>query len=123
MRRISVFPLCCALLVLVVFACSSKPRSVQGKWQEVNGRETIEFLGDGTFKGVMVWDINQAPITLSGTYKIDGVNLDLSVIKPATLTPMKWTMQFASGKELTLTFVDGGALKKDGTSARYRKIP
>jgi hypothetical protein len=122
MRRISVFPLFCALLVLLMFACSSKPRSVEGKWQETNKRETIQFNNDGTFKGVMIWDINLAPITLSGTYKIQGDKLDLVVTDPKNLTPMKWTVQFFSGDEMLLTFVDGGTLKRDGTSARYRKI-
>jgi hypothetical protein len=122
MNRISVFPLICVLLVVVVFACSSKPRSIQGKWQGANGAETIEFLNDGTFQGVLIWDLNRAPVALQGTYKIAGDNLDLVVTKPGNLAPMKWTVRYVSGDEIDVTYQDGGALKKDGTSARYRKI-
>lgn len=122
MRRIATIPLFCASLALLVFACSSKKGSIEGKWQEVTGRETIEFLHDGTFQGVMIWDMNQSPITVSGSYKVDGDKLDLTVIQPNNLTPMKWIMQFNSDKDVTITFRDGGALKRDGTSAQYRKI-
>ncbi len=121
MRRISTILLFCTL-VLCLFACSSKQRTIEGKWQEVSGRETIEFLHDGTFKGVMIWDMNQAPLTVSGNYKVDGEKLDLVVTQPNNLTPMKWTIQFNSDKEVTMTFRDGGALKRDGTSGRYRKV-
>jgi hypothetical protein len=122
MRRISVFPLVCALLVLTVFACSSKPRSIQGKWRGVNGTETIEFLNDGTFQGVLVWDITRAPITLQGKYKVAGDNLDLVVTQPGSLTPMKWIVRYVSSDEIIVTYENGGALKRDGTSARYHKI-
>jgi hypothetical protein len=122
MRRMSTILLFCASLVLLAYACSSKLQAIEGKWQEVGGRETIEFLHDGTFKGVMIWDMNQKPITISGNYEVEGDNLDLSVTEPKDLAPMTWTMQFSSGKDLTLIYRDGGALKRDGASGRYRRV-
>jgi hypothetical protein len=122
MKRIGVFSLVCALVFFAVFACSSKPGSIQGKWQGANGTETIEFLNDGTFQGVLMWDLNHAPVQLQGTYKIAGDKLDLVVTKPGSLTPMKWSVQYVSNDEINVTYDNGGALKKDGTSARYRRI-
>jgi hypothetical protein len=122
MRRVITIPLFCASLVLLVYACSSKPEAIEGKWQEVSGRETIEFLHDGTFKGAMIWDMNQAPVAISGNYVVHGDNLALSITEPKNLAPMTWTMQFPSDKDLTLTYQDGGALKRDGTSGRFRKV-
>src|SRR5512147_3012009 len=120
MRRIITILLLCSTLVFLASACSSKKQAIEGKWQDVSGRETIEFLHDGTFKGVMIWDMNQAPLTMSGNYKVDGDKLDLVVTQPNNLIPMKWIIKFNSDKEVTMTFRDGGALKRDGTSGLYR---
>ncbi len=111
------------LLALLCISCSTqKAPALVGSWQEVNGKEAIEFQKDGTFRGSMIWDRTKAPVNISGTYTMEGNNVSLKLQNPGDLVPMVWQIELSnSDKELKITYRDGGALKLDGTSATYRR--
>jgi len=82
------------------------------KWQEVNVRETSEFLKDGSFHGSLIWDLTNAPADVSGTFVVNGDMVNLTVERPADLTPMSWKVAFTGSDELTIVFQQGGAIKR-----------
>ncbi len=122
--QIKILFFCCLSLTFFLISCSSKPgQPLTGKWQEVNGKELIEFLADGTFRGTLIWDLQKTTVQASGHYKVGGDIADLSVDKPENLAPMTLKLTFSSpGDELTIFFQQGGALKRDGTTSLYRRI-
>ena len=87
----------------------------------MNGRESIEFRQDGTYQGMLVWDMTNQPITVTGTYGVRGDLVNLNVAAPSNLAAMTWQVKLSSPEELTITFQQGGALKRDGTSLKYRR--
>jgi len=93
-----------------------------GKWQEVNGVEALEFSQGGTYRGMLVWDMTNQPIAVAGTYSIKGDLVNLTVESPPNLTPMIWQVKLPSTEELTIVFQQGGALKRDGNSAKFRRV-
>jgi hypothetical protein len=113
-----------ALLALSVASCTSKPQGTPiGKWQGINSAESIEFLKDGTYHGILIAELQKAPVDISGTYTVQGDLLNLKVTKPEALTPMIWKLEFSdSNNEITVTFQNGGALKIDGSLARFRRV-
>lgn len=95
------------LLVLFVISCSAQTSWIMvGKWQKVDGKETIEFMRDGTV--VLV----SGPTDIKTTFRMkDPKTLDISLATFGTVT-----MQLAVDKEiLTLTDAKGHALK-------YKKV-
>jgi hypothetical protein len=122
MRRITPVFLFFLLSAFFLLSCSAKPeKSLPGRWQEATGREAIEFFKDGTFRGTMIWDLTNAPVDISGTYIVKGDMVGITVANPAELTPMTWKIAFSGSDELTVVFQQGGALKRDGGSAKYRR--
>ena len=94
----------CGLLQFI--GCSNQ-KGIVGKWQQVEGTETIEFLKDGSFvveKGgrpmgggkYTVVDDNRIKIEPSGMMAVTGPMLTKYVI---------------AGEDLTLTGPDGGDTK------------
>ena len=123
MKNITVTFLCFLCCIALLVSCSPKPeKTLIGKWQEVNGREAIEFLKDGSYQGSFIWDLTNAPIAVSGTFMVNGDKVDLTVEKPPDLTQMSWKITFAGSDELTIVFQQGGALKRDGNSAKYQRV-
>jgi hypothetical protein len=124
MRLLSRILSCFILSVLFLIACTSKPeQALVGRWQGVGGSETMAFLEDKSFIGRLIWDTTKAPVNLSGTYSVEGDTVSLKPIKPADLVPMTLKVKLSnSNDDLTITFVEGGALKVDGSSARYQRI-
>lgn len=122
MKKINLLFSCCLLCGLLIASCAKKTeQTLVGKWQEVNGRETLEFRKDGTFQGMLVWDMTNQPISVTGTYGVKGDLVNLNVEAPTNLAPMTWQVKLSSPEELTITFQQGGALKRDGTSLTYRR--
>ena len=122
MKKITLLSLCFLLCVFFIVSCSPKPeKALIGKWQEVNGREAIEFLKDGSFHGSLIWDLTKAPTDVSGNFNVNGDLVNLSIAKPDGLTPMTWKVKFSGSDEVTMLFQQGGALKRDGTSLTYRR--
>ncbi len=120
MKKLNILFFSCLLCGLLITSCTKKNTALVGKWQEVNGRETIEFRQDGTYQGMLVWDMSNQPIAVTGTYSAKGDTVNLNVQSPQNLTPMIWKFKL-SGPQVTFTFHQGGALKRDGTSLTYRR--
>ncbi|MDA8106746.1 MAG: hypothetical protein M0Z71_15390 [Nitrospiraceae bacterium] len=122
MKFLTILSAFCLLIGMLTVSCTRQTaQSLVGTWQEVNGTESIEFLKDGSFRGKMIWDMTKQPVEVMGTYSRKGDLVDLKVDKPAQLTPMIWKVTI-SGTEMTIAFQQGGALKLDGSSLRYRRI-
>ncbi len=119
--RIFMYLLLCSFLLL---SCAAKPEQrLIGKWQEATGKETIEFLKDRSFQGVMLWDLNKTLVNTTGTYAVEGDTVNLRLDKPGNLAPMTLKFKFSgSNNELTITFQRGGALKLDGSTSTYRRV-
>jgi hypothetical protein len=97
-------------------SCGPKPeQALIGKWQEVKGSESIEFVKDGSFHGSLIWDLTNAPTDVSGNFNVNGDLVNLSIAKPDGLTPMTGKVKFANSDEVTMLFQQGGALKRDST--------
>jgi hypothetical protein len=123
MKQINLLFLLCLSFALLIVSCARKPEQpLIGKWQEATGKEAIEFLKDGTFQGTLVWDLTNAPTNISGTFVVKGDMVELTVQKPADLSPMSWKIAFTGPDELTTVFQQGGAIKRDGTAAKYRRV-
>jgi hypothetical protein len=122
MKKIGLLLIGCLLFGLFMTSCAKKTEQILvGKWQEVNGREILEFHKDGTYQGMLVWDMTNQPIAVTGTYVVKGDLVDLNVQSPPNLTPMTWQVKLPSADELTVVFQQGGALKRDGGSLTYRR--
>ena len=122
MKKIDSLFFGCLVCVLLIASCAKKTeQTLVGKWQEVNGRETLEFRKDGTYQGMLVWDMTNQPISVTGTYGIKGDLMNLTVETPSNLQSMTWQVKLSSPDELTINFQQGGALKRDGTLMMYRR--
>ena len=115
---------CFIVFALTLMACASKPEeALVGRWQEISGAETIEFLKDKSFHGSMIWDMTRTAVNVKGTYSIEGDVVSLKPDKPADLVPMTWKFKLSNSKnELIVTFQKGGALKLDGSLSKYRRV-
>ena len=123
MKNVTVSFLCCLCCIAFLASCGPKPeQALIGKWQEVNGREAIEFVKGGTFHGNLIWDLTKASLDVNGTYIVKGDLVNLTIEKPGNLTPMTWKVKFSGSDELTMTFQQGGAVKLDGGSASFRRV-
>ena len=102
------FRLACGfLLALFVVSCSIQQSWVMiGKWQKVDGKDTIEFMRDGTMNVV------SGPTTIKTTFRMnDPKKLEISLGSFGSLP-----LQMAVDKDiLTLTDAKGQALK-------YKKV-
>ncbi len=99
-----VFRLSPVLLLLVFLAsCSLKPAwDLTGKWEKVDGKETLEFAQ----KGVVV--LSSGSTTLTSTYKMaDAKHLQIEV---GSFGPLVFEIQLA-GNDLVLKGASGQELK------------
>jgi hypothetical protein len=125
MRRVHQLIIYFLLLAFFFFiSCSSNPeQALVGRWQEVSGKETLEFLKDKIFTANMVWDMTKTSVKVSGTYSIEGDTVILRPDSPAGLVPITCKIKLTdANNELTVTFQQGGALKIDGSSSGYRRM-
>jgi len=114
MRRILI--LLSSTLLLATIACQ---RTILGSWHQVNGKDTISFYSDGSYAASMAWGPKGTTEQLSGTYFILGRTVNMQ----SNLSPSD-SMQCAfsfDGSEMTLTYLSGGMVKVDGTSARFKR--
>ena len=89
-----------------------------GKWQEVNGPDSIEFRKDGMFTARLASSYSKAPKNLNGAYFVEG---DLISIKPSQGYSMTWKYRLSEG-ELIITYQQGGDLKLNGDLTKYKKV-
>jgi hypothetical protein len=124
MKRTQQLVLLTGVLLMFLGSCAKQEGTLVGKWQGTKGNESISFQKDGTFSGILIWDMTKNPIPVSGAYTVEGDTLTLRPDrKTHDLAPMSCKIAYSdSGKELTITFVQGGAVKLDGSIARYRKV-
>jgi hypothetical protein len=123
-RRSSQILSCVVVCAFLLISCAFKSeQTLVGKWQEVSGKETIEFLKGRAFQADMIWDLTKTSVNVRGTYSVEGDIVNLKPDKPADLVPMRCQFKLSnSNNELTVTFQNGGALKRDGSSSRFRRI-
>lgn len=98
---------CGVLLVLFVVSCSVQQSWVMiGKWQKVDGKDTVEFMRDGTVTVV------SGPTTIKTTFRMnDPKKLEIALGNFGSIP-----LQVAVEKDiLTLTDAKGQALK-------YKKV-
>lgn len=115
MKKISAMMLVVALCSMMLVACGSKGNEIVGAWEvtvtEGEATVTMEqtFLEDGTFKMSMA---GQEAITLSGTYKIDGDKLTMTMTMNGTeetttstykIDGDKMTVKDENGQEVVYT--------------------
>ncbi len=123
MRPFARFYFFAVVIALSLISCAKQPeQALVGKWQEQNGREVIEFMKSGSFQGTMIWDLQNTPLNISGTYTSKGDLIDLKVENPGSLTPMTWKVTFSVSDQLTIVYQQGGALKRDGSTLEYRRV-
>lgn len=124
MKRIGRVVLLAGLLLILLASCTAGPeQQLIGKWQGAGGSETIEFLKGGTFRGVLIWDMTHNAVGVNGTFTVRNDSLTLKPEQPQNLVPMSCKITFSnSGKELTVNYIDGGAIKRDGSVVQYRRI-
>ena len=108
--------LCTALSLGVFLAagCGAKT-GIVGKWHEVNGTDQIEFTSDGTFAGTMKY--GSVLTEVHGTYFTSDNMLSINLGDNRPLT-VKWNL---SDGFLVLTYENGGAVKYDGSMARFQR--
>ena len=94
-------------IAALLSSCAASPEDkILGRWKEVDGTETMEFLKDGT---VIVVDEG---MSMAGTYKWidnDRVKIELGGLG-ALVGPVVATVSM-SGGELTFTMPDGKVSK------------
>jgi len=83
MRPLTRFYFFTVVIALSLISCAKEPdQALVGKWQEQNGREVIEFTKNGSFQGTMIWDLQNTPLDICGTYTSKGNLIDLKVENP-----------------------------------------
>jgi hypothetical protein len=111
-----------ALLSVVVFGlvvgCKA-PVDVVGKWAQVDGPDTMEFVADGTYKGNLVYDSQAFQKDVAGKYTVSGDKVTLTSSGDAKES-MVWVVSLSNGV-LTVTYKNGGSPKLDGSSTTYKK--
>lgn len=77
MRPFARFYFIAVVIALPLISCAKKPgQALFGKWQEQDGREVIGFMKNGSFQGTMIWDLQNTPLDISGTYTSTGDLID-----------------------------------------------
>lgn len=109
-----------ALFAIAVFALAkaATPESqLVGKWTELNGPDKIEFTGVGAFSGSMAYGMNGGQQSISGSYFVDEDKLSIKLDHDH---PMTWKFKLSNG-DLIVTYQQGGAVKEDGSMAKFRR--
>ena len=94
--------LCIACSMVLLLSCSKPEDKLLGKWQEIGGTETIEFMPDGT---VTVIDEGAS---MNGSYKIvDESKIEMELTGTGALAaPVSAKGMFSDG-DLTFTLPNG----------------
>lgn len=98
-------------------AAATAEAQLVGKWAEVNGPDRVEFTSAGTFVGTMAYGSSGGQQAIAGKYFVDGENIS---IKLDGDSPMTWKFKISEG-DLIVTYQQGGAVKLDGSMAKFRK--
>jgi uncharacterized protein (DUF2147 family) len=107
------------LCVVAAFAISqaATPESqLVGKWTEVNGPDKIEFTSAGTFSGSMAYG-EGGQESIAGKYFVDGDHISIKLDRDS---PMTWKFKISDG-DLIVTYEQGGAVKLDGSMAKFHR--
>lgn len=106
-------------LLLIALSCGAVATQggLVGAWVSTDGQESIEFTKDGTFKATLKYGMSGSLRDVTGTYFVDGAKLSIT---PAGGHPMTWEFN-VSGGEVVFTYVQGGAVKLNGSMAKFRK--
>jgi len=110
-----------ATLLLPVMACSKSTKdAVVGSWHEVNGTDSVSFSHDGTFNGKMISGAGEGIVSLTGNYFVEGQKASFTFPKRPDYS-MTWEIKI-DGDQMTVTYLQGGMIKFDGTMARFKRI-
>ena len=94
-------------IVALVYSCSSKPEdAIVGKWEKIEGTETMEFFKDGTVNVV------DKGMIMGGSYKFidkDRIRLEMRGLG-ALMGPIVAKVSILGG-ELIFTWPDGKVSK------------
>jgi hypothetical protein len=86
-----------AVLLGAVASCSSKPTdAIVGKWQQVDGKEVLEFLKDGTLTTTYDNSVETCRFLDEDRMRVEGAG------KPAMVLTVRIT-----GEELKITYPNG----------------
>jgi hypothetical protein len=112
----------CIGFAIALASCGLNPASTPqstlvGKWAEVNGPDKIEFTSAGAFAGNMAYGMGGGQQAIAGKYFVDGENISIDLERDH---PMTWTFHFSDG-DLVVKYQQGGAVKMDGSMAKFRK--
>ena len=109
-----------AALLLPAIACNRGAKSaIVGSWHEVNGSDSVTFAKDGTFTAMMAYGMSGHPSSMIGTYFVDGQKASITVPNHPD-DSMTWEVKI-EGDQMTVTYTAGGAVKMDGSMARFRR--
>lgn len=100
-------------IILCIFSCTSNPEdAIVGKWQQIDGTETVEFFKEGT----ITIDPDDMP-SMSGNYSFidkDRIKIELGGRVGSIVDPMVLKVQITRN-ELTTTF-------PKGKPEKYRRV-
>lgn len=101
-RKSLILVLCIVCSATLILSCSKPEDKILGKWQEIGGTETIEFLQDGT---VTVVDEG---MTMGGTYKIVEENqIEMDLVGTGALAAPVSAKGTLTGDDITFTMPNG----------------
>lgn len=104
-------------LTTFVLACNRPPgQQLVGTWTQEGGADTVTFSADGKFAGTMAYGSSGGPRELSGTYFVNADSISITLNSDS---PMTWKFAL-SGGELVVTYQQGGAVKMDGSMAKFK---
>ncbi len=78
-KSVIVLILTCLALSSIILASYSQENAILGKWQEINGKETLEFFSDGTVSWVSLSGITKGDANAAKYEFIDSSHIKLSI--------------------------------------------
>jgi len=78
-RSFALILLLSLMLAIVMLTSCSQKSAIQGKWQETNGQETLEFFNDGTVSQVSLAGVDQGSSMAAKYEFIDNTHIKFSV--------------------------------------------
>ena len=104
-------------LTSYVFACNRSPgHQLFGAWTQEGGADAVTFNADGKFSGTMAYGSSGGLRQLTGTYFVNADSMSITLDGDS---PMAWKFAL-SGGELVVTYQQGGAVKMDGSMAKFK---
>lgn len=119
-RRIGML-LCALWLAVGAVACMTGVEAgdgataLAGSWVSADGTELITFNEGGRFSGLLKYGPSQQLRDVTGAYRTDGARI---LFRPDADYPMTWRFE-RNDQALSVTYVNGGAVKADGVMGRF----